>query len=218
MFNKDKVVIRLSVGIGKNIEEAEEALLVAKTKKSKNNFFNIEIYNKKEKIEPKEEDYNKIIDSYLKLEDFLVNTNNCDKLKYLESFLYDSKTSLLNRVGYIIQIHKLKKENKYNNRVILFFDVDDMHLLNTKYGYTKVDEYLELIGKTLFNCIRKKRELQDQDFLNVIRNNPIPHRRNDSAGDEFVIDLNCPDYDFNIAKKVTIKYLTEIYKNQEEIS
>jgi len=217
MFDKNKVIAKLSVGIGYTIKEAGEALLFAKTKKNKNLFLNIEIYNGKNKLEIQENDYNETINSYNELEKFLIETKNQDKLKCLESFLYDPKTNLLNRIGYNLQINKLKKENKYKNRAILFFDVDDMHSLNEKLGYNKTDNCLKLIGQTLNHCIRKNRELEDQDFLNVTVNDPISHRKNDNVGDEFIIDLHCPNNDLSIAKKVAIRYLSEIYKEQENI-
>ena len=207
MKKLEGVVIRLSVGIGKNILEAEEALKIAKRKKHQKKEFNIEIYSGKP-IPYTIELPNKVVSAYLRLENKLSNSK--DSLKDLEMLKRDHKTGLLNRFGYFVEKNKLIKQKKYGkHRHILFFDADSMHSLNNKYGYVFVDKYLTAIGKALNENIRNR---DKKDILNV--GDPLNNRRNDTAGDEFIIDISCKEEE---VLNITKRYLRKCYEYQRKI-
>jgi len=205
------VVIKLSVGIGRNIKEAEEALKIAKKNKHKNKRFNIEIY-----IGPKlkytDTINSEIIDAYFRLEKKLSNCPTA--LKDLEIFKRDPKTKLLNKLGYYIEKQKLEVNKKYNpkNRFLFLFDADSMHLLNKKYGYETVDKYLETIGNALSEKIRRSRDRMKTDLLKI--RNQLHNRKNDAAGDEFIIDLSCNQKDL---RKIAERYITNCYEYQKKL-
>ena len=161
------VLIKLSVGIGKNLAEAEEALKVAKKNKHKHKKFNIEIYTGKTIKYNVDLMPNEIIDAYLRLENKLSNSSK--DLLDLEKLKRDPKTKLLNKLGYYIEKKKLEEKKIYNskNRHILLFDADSMHHLNKKYGYETVDKYLEAIGKTLAENIRDSDTRKEKDLLKI---------------------------------------------------
>lgn len=210
-INLKGVTIKLSVGIGRNLAEAELALKSAKKNKYKHRKFNIKIYSGKklncDKPVPKT-----IIDAYLRLEKKLSDSPKA--LLDLEKFKKDPKTKLLNKLGYYIEKTKLEKTKKYNpdKRFILLFDVDSMHALNKKYGYEKVDKILEAIGKALNDNIRNSLDRKEKDLLKI--KDLLNNRKNDSAGDEFIIDLSCEKkYLRNIAER----YLIKCYEYQKKI-
>ncbi len=207
----EKVLIKLSVGIGHNLLEAEEALKIAKKNKYKHKKFNVEIYNgpklKYINIIPSE-----IINAYIRLEKKLSNFPNA--LKDLEILKRDPKTKLLNKLGYYIEKKRLEKTKKYNikNRFIFLFDADSMHYLNKKYGYETVDRYLEAIGKALSKNIRNSKDRKEKDMLNS--NDLLNNRKNDAAGDEFIIDLSC---NRKYLKQIADRYITYCYEYQKRL-
>jgi len=203
--------IKLSVGIGRNIAEAEYALKIAKKNKYKPQKFNIQIYSGKklncDKPVPKT-----IIDAYLRLEKKLSDSPKA--LLDLEKFKKDPKTKLLNKLGYYIEKTKLEQKKEYNpdQRFILLFDADSMHDLNKKYGFAKVDKYLEAIGKALNDNIRDSLERKEKDLLKI--KDLLNNRKNDSAGDEFIIDLSC---DKKHLRTIAERYLIKCYEYQKKI-
>lgn len=207
----EKILIKLSVGIGHNLLEAEEALKVAKKNKHKHKKFNIEIYTgpklKYTDVIPSE-----IIEAYLRLEKRL--SNSPKGLIDLEILKRDPKTKLLNKLGYYIEKQKLENTKKYNfkNRYILLFDADSMHFLNKKYGYETVDKYLEAVGKALSENIRYSKDRKEKDMLKI--KDLLNNRKNDAAGDEFIIDLFC---DKKYLKQIAERYITNCYEYQKRL-
>ncbi|MFA5746238.1 MAG: diguanylate cyclase [archaeon] len=204
------IIIKLSAGIGRNLREAEETLKIAKTKKYRKTY-NIELYSGPRlkstvKNLPKE-----VINSYKRLEIELSKSKSA--ISDLEVLKRDPKTGLLNKTGYLIEKEKLKSHNKYNSRFVILFDCDSMHRLNQRYGYCFVDKYLTLIGNTLNNCTRKDNHRKEKDI--IITQDPLMHRKNDSAGDEFIIDISCKEKDI---KNVAKRYLAEIYNAQKKLA
>lgn len=202
----DGIIIRLSVGIGRNILEAEEALKIAKKRKYQKKAFNIKIYTG-EKIKELKNISKNAVSAYLRLEKKLLDSKS---LKDLEILKTDPKTGLLNRFGYFIEKHKLKKQRKYGKkRFIILFDADSMHNLNNKYGYTVVDKYLNTIGKALRDTTRHRDTKNTHNVGDALYN-----RRNDTAGDEFIVDISCKREDLiNITKR----YLTKCYEYQKKL-
>lgn len=207
----EKILIKLSVGIGHNLLEAEEALKVAKKNKHKHKKFNIEIYAgpklKYTDVIPSE-----IIDAYLRLEKRL--SNSPKDLIDLEILKRDPKTKLLNKLGYYIEKQKLENTKKYNhkNRYILLFDADSMHFLNKKYGYETVDKYLEAVGQALSENIRDSKDRKEKDMLKI--KDLLNNRKNDAAGDEFIIDLFC---DKKYLRQIAERYITNCYEYQKRL-
>lgn len=189
------------------MQEAEQALKIAKKNKKLKKEFNIEIYSGKP-LKKSKNIYKKSINAYLRLEKKLSKYPKL--LSDLETLKIDPKTGLLNRFGYFVERNKLIKQKKYGkDRFIIFFDADSMHYLNKKYGYFIVDKYLDSIGKALNNSIRRK----DKDILNV--SEALYNRKHDTAGDEFIIDISCKEKDLlPIAKR----YITNCYEYQRKIS
>lgn len=207
----EKILIKLSVGIGHNLLEAEEALKVAKKNKHKHKKFNIEIYAgpklKYTDVIPSE-----IIEAYLRLEKRL--SNSPKDLIDLEILKRDPKTKLLNKLGYYIEKQKLENTKKYTpkNRYILLFDADSMHFLNKKYGYETVDRYLETVGKALSENIRDSKDRKEKDMLKI--KDLLNNRKNDAAGDEFIIDLFC---DKKYLRQIAERYITNCYEYQKRL-
>lgn len=206
------VVIKLSVGIGKNILEAEQALKIAKQKKHNSKEFNIEIYSGPN-LKYKNNLSKEWEDAYLRIEKNLSNFTNA--VLDLEILKKDPKTGLLNRFGYYIERKKLIDQQKYNpkDRYIILFDGDSMHNLNKKYGYSVVDKYLEEIGKALLKNIRNSKNRKEKDILKI--KDLLNTRKNDATGDEFIIDLSCPK---DQLIKITERYLTNCYEYQKKLS
>lgn len=201
------VVIRISVGIGRNLKEAEEALKIAKKNKKLKKEFNIERYSGKP-IKESKDISKKSINAYLRLEKELSKSKSL--LADLETLKVDPKTGLLNRFGYFVEKNKLIKQKKYGkNRFIIFFDADSMHYLNNKYGYSFVDKYLDSIGRALNDNVRKR---DRKDILNV--SEALYNRKHDTAGDEFIVDISCKEKDL---LNITKRYLTRCYEYQKKI-
>jgi PAS domain S-box-containing protein len=77
------------------------------------------------------------------------------KLKDLASL--DSLTGVLNKRAGFDALNETIKEANLNksNFTICFMDVDNLKLVNDKYGHKVGDEYLTKIAKTLLNVLRK---------------------------------------------------------------
>lgn len=211
----DGILLKFSVGIGNNINSAEKALMVAKQKKT-DSLYNIEINDVASSEAILDKNIESIVSSFLKIKEYL-SKNNPPLLKDLENFKYDKKTGLLNRIGYFIEIEDFKL--KHDKRCILFFDADNMHDINEKYGYDFVDKYLIVVGKTLEKSIRdKNKKDRFPDVLGYESDSTIFHRKNDSAGDEFIVNIAYDKPDFEFAKKIAKRYLDNIYLAQKELS
>ncbi|MFA5746237.1 MAG: diguanylate cyclase [archaeon] len=210
--NLKGVLIKLSVGIGKNILEAEQALKIAKSKKHQGKEYNIEIYSGPS-LKYKNYLSKKWEDAYLRIEKTLSNFSNA--VLDLEILKKDPKTGLLNRFGYYIEKKKLIDNHKYSpkDRFIILFDGDSMHNLNKIYSYSIVDKYLETIGKALLKSIRNSKDRKDKDILKI--KDLLNTRKNDATGDEFIIDLNCPK---DQLLPITKRYLTNCYEYQKKLS
>jgi GGDEF domain-containing protein len=208
----DGVLLKFSVGVGYTLLNAENALWKAKKNKNKDVLYNICISNKKTKeVLFKDK---RIITSYNKLKKFL-QKNNPSLIKDLENFKYDPKTKLLNKLGYLLELNEINTKE----RCILFLDVDNLHDINTKYGYSFVDKYLIKVGQELNKNIRQKnRKDFSYDVLNYVSSNNLFHRKNDSAGDEFIINLEYKEKDLKLAKKIAERYLEKIYSAQKKLS
>lgn len=205
----ERVVIRVSVGIGRNIEEAEEVLLRAKERKPESRRYNIEVYSGPGMPFPVEVQSD-TVKSYLKLEQRLKIYGDDEGLKDLENLKHDPKTGLLNRVGYLVEVAKLRNKGLYRNRVIIFIDGDDMKKANSLLGYAGTDRYLEAMGSALKSQIR-----QIETPYNTTRNIDILlNRKNDSGGDEFIVDLSC---DYSQAERIARRYVDAMYSAQLEL-
>lgn len=214
MISKDDegILIRFSVGIGYTISDAEKAVLLAKNSKNKNHLYNIRTLEEN-KIRTKLDTKLPIVKSYYKLQSYL-EKNNPNLLSDLDNFKYDKKTGLLNRVGYIIELNKSYISKK---RCVIFLDADYMHEINEKHGYKFVDKYLNESAKELQKNIRQKHIKKRVDILFYI-NDVFFHRKNDSAEDEFVIDLDYNQENLDFAKKIAKRYLENIYSAQKRLS
>jgi GGDEF domain-containing protein len=207
--NLESVIIKVSIGIGRNLAEAEQSIHVAKQRKDEHRYYNIELYQGRRIHEHHEED-NKAIRSYLRLEDKLRKQDDLEGLADLENLKIDPKTGLLNRTGYEIEVMKLRRAGEYHDRVIIFIDGDDMKRTNESLGYEETDRYLVSIGKALRGEIRTRNE-PDKKARNV---DVLLNRKNDSGGDEFIIDLHC---DYAHAEHVARRYVRAIYRAQQEL-
>jgi len=87
-----------------------------------------------------------------------------------------------------------------------------MHLLNKKYGYETVDRYLEAIGKALSENIRYSKDRNEKDLLKI--KDLLNNRKNDAAGDEFIIDLSCNK---KYLKQIAERYITNCYEYQKKL-
>ena len=178
--------------------------------------YNIEVNNTINDEVIVDENIQKVVDSYFKIKDYILE-NNPSLLDDLNKFKYDQKTGLLNRVGYFIEIHKQKVKN--TNRAIIFFDADFMHDVNEEYSYDFVDKYLIEIGKSFKKHIRfEKKGDRGVDILGYDDVNTIFHRKNDSAGDEFILNIECNKKDYKIAKNIAKRYLNYMYDAQRNLS
>ncbi len=206
----EQVVIKVSIGIGRNIEEAEAGLAMAKQRKHEGRLYNIEHYSGKP-LAHEVETSNKTVQSYLRLEDKLSQMDDKEGRDDLENLKQDPKTGLLNKVGYMVEVAKLRKESKYDNRLIILIDGDNMKQANTLLGYEVTDEYLEVMGRALKRQIRSI----ETPFNNVRNTDILLNRKNDSGGDEFIIDISC---DHAHAELVAKRYVEAMYLAQLELN
>ena len=216
LFNKEKdfenslikkELITLSCGIGRSYEEATKAVIKAKKNKKKK-YYNLAIYSGtrlKSKIHGV---FKK------KAEDFFILSKQLDP-KYqeiLENFcLHDPVTGLLNKTGFVIKLEELKKRG-IEEGYYIFFDIDDLHDWNSKIGYSKVDEYLEMIGKEIL-----KRTRHHHLYNQEIRAEDIAvHRLNESAGDEFLIFVPAKHNNKNLdyVKSLAERLIRNVYEKQ----
>src|SRR3989344_6683395 len=168
-----KEVMTVSCGIGRSFEEAVAAMRIAK--KTKGQEYNIKVY-KGERLRSKlHEVFKQRAKEYFELSNALTN----DQKKILENFsLRDPLTGLLNKIGFVLKLEELKKSG-INSGYYILFDLDDLHEWNQKLGYSKVDRYIEEIGKVIVSNIRQRNDKLTSDL--------VGHRLNESAGDEFLI-------------------------------
>jgi len=216
LFNKEKdyknslinkELITLSCGIGRSYKEATKAVIKAKKNKKKR-YYNLVIYSGNRLQSKIHWVFKK------KAEDFFVLSKKLDP-KYqeiLENFcLHDPVTGLLNKTGFVIKLEELKKRG-IEQGYYIFFDIDNLHDWNSKIGYAKVDEYLEMIGKEILKRT-KHHELYNQE----IRAEDIAvHRLNESAGDEFLIFAPAKhnNKNLNYVKSLAERLIRNIYEKQ----
>ncbi|MFC1741642.1 GGDEF domain-containing protein [Nanoarchaeota archaeon] len=206
----ESVMIKVSIGIGHNLTEAEEGLKVAKSRKDENRHYNIELY-RGESLPPPMEERNPVVDSFIRLEQKLRCENLEDSISDLYMLKHDPKTGLLNRMGYEVEVQKLRQRHSYDNRVIILIDGDDMKRTNTRLGYELTDRYLEAIGHAL------KRQVRQASFTRdgMREADVLVNRKNDSGGDEFIIDIAC---DYRNAASIAERYVHAMYALQSELS
>lgn len=204
-------LITLSCGIGRSYEEAVNALFEAKGNKGKEKY-NIIIYDGPRLRSKLHEGIKEKANKYLDLAKIMTP----EQRKLLDQItLYDPVTGLLNKVGFAIKLSEFQskgiKEGYY-----IFLDIDDLHAWNIKLGYTKVDLYLESIGKTIHTSLRYHNLYPLAEGIPDLAG----HRLNESAGDEFLIFVpgnhNLENNDE--IKKIAERILEKIYENQKGIS
>jgi len=203
-------IITLSCGIGRSFEEAVEAIKKAKKNKI-NNFNNICVYTGRRLRSKLHESLKEKVKNYHMLSRVLSD----EYRRILEEFaLKDPVTGLLNKTGFVLNLEKLKEKGIIEGYYLLF-DLDNLHDWNNKLGYTKVDEYIEMIGKVIHSNIRH--ENMDVEHGKQRTADVIAHRLNESAGDEFLIFIPCPHSDSNLAnaKKIAERILQKIYEAQK---
>jgi len=170
LFKKTNI-IQVSCGIGKSFEEATNALLKAKKNKGKV-YYNIQIYKGKILRSKIPEGFKVRAKNFLRLAKKLSQ----EERKILEEVsLRDPITGMYNKTGFVIKLEALRKE-KRDLGYYMLFDLDDLHYWNHKIGYSKVDKYIEVIGKVIAGNVRHNR---GEDI--------VAHRLNESAGDEFLV-------------------------------
>lgn len=202
------VVIRVSVGIGRNMAEAEYALFNAKQRKRDNKMYNIVRYYGMEIVCPQIDTGSDAVQSYLALEKRLAEQGDSDGLEHLGNLKHDPMTGLLNRTGYAVEVKRLTDQKRYNDRIIMIIDGDDMKKANALLGYEKTDMYLVAIGKSLKSEVRQDREAPRPNDI-------LLNRKNDSGGDEFVIDISCP---YTQAENIARRYVDAVYNAQAGLS
>ncbi|MBW2963973.1 diguanylate cyclase [Candidatus Woesearchaeota archaeon] len=205
----DDVVIKVSIGIGRNVAEAEEALGYAKRKKSEGKYYNIESYHG-DPLPPPDMERTRVVESFLRLEQKLLLEGFDESLTDLNMLKYDPKTGLLNRTGYEVEVQKLRNRYAYDDRVIILIDGDDMKKANSTLGYDGTDRYLEAIGRALKGQVRQNVFSRD----GVREPDVLVNRKNDSGGDEFIVDVQCP---YNEARKIAMRCVDAMYAAQREL-
>jgi GGDEF domain-containing protein len=206
----DDVMIKVSIGIGRNITEAEHSLAQAKQRKGDGNYYNIRVYGCKPLPAP-EPEHNPVVDSFLRLEQRLLSEGFEDEISDLDSLKYDAKTGLLNRMGYEVEVRKLHHREAYADRVIILIDGDNMKHTNTLLGYEETDRYLEAIGRALKSQIRQAQSSKKGSSETDRETDVLVNRKNDSGGDEFIIDLGC---DYCHAGNIAKRYVDAMYQAQ----
>jgi GGDEF domain-containing protein len=210
LVSLDDVVIKVSVGIGRSMAEAEAALLVAKARKGEGRCCNIEQYEGFPLFseEPFE---SPAVSSYLRLEGKMAKQRDLAALLDLESLKHDPKTGLLNRTGYGVEVSKLRGRGMYNDRVIILIDGDDMKDANSRMGYDETDRYLAAMGLALRDQVRTgvRADVASRGHDILI------NRKNDGGGDEFVVDLSC---DYADAGKIAERYVCAMYSAQVRLN
>ncbi len=135
----------------------------------------------------------------------------------IEKRCIDDSTTALTPFGYHFKIaHEINPhrnlhsnvDNIYRYRVIV--DANDMHFWNDKLGYDKVSAQLNIIGKTLVQSTRKTTPERVGD---LIFRPILVSRMHGSAGDEFFLDLYCPE---DSIKPLVERVLDKIYSTQLE--
>jgi len=172
-------IITMSCGIGRSFKEAMVAVAEAKKSKTK---FNLRFYEGHKLRSMIHKNFKKRAKDYFKL----AKTLNKEQINSLQSIsFHDPITGLLNKTGFVIKLEELRKKGITDGYYVLF-DLDDLHYWNSKLGYLKVDEYLEMIGKEVVNTLRSRKLSTSEERVVEV----IGHRLNESAGDEFLIFIS----------------------------
>ncbi|MGB9707981.1 MAG: GGDEF domain-containing protein [Candidatus Pacearchaeota archaeon] len=203
-------IIKVSCGIGRSFEEAARAVAEAKKNKGKDDF-NIRVYNGVRLKSKLPESFKQRVQEYLLLARGLTE----EQKKILANFsLYDPVTGLLNKMGFVLELEKLKQKG-ITEGYYLLFDMDDLHEWNNKLGYTEVDRYLEVIGQTIKNNIRHEKLIYSEERVTDV----VGHRLNESAGDEFLIFVPAEHNEKNVErlKIMATRLLEKIYERQLEM-
>lgn len=209
MITRDDI-IKVSCGIGRSFEEAARAVREAKKEKNKKEF-NIKVYNGDRLRSKIPESFKQRVQEYSSLAKGLTE----EQKKILENFsLKDPLTGLLNKLGFVLELEKLKQKGITEGYYILF-DLDDLHEWNNKLGYTEVDKYIEVIGKTIKTNLRHEKLIESKERIADI----VGHRLNESAGDEFLIFVPAEHHEKNLEKlkTIAIRLLEKIYEKQIEM-
>jgi GGDEF domain-containing protein len=212
-MKSEEFIIGLSVGIGFSLNEAQEALKIAKKGKEKvvegeairiDGPYNIAIY-KGTPLPDKAISLDEVTRDLTILNKYTGETYQ-DMLKLIEGKKIDSLTGTLTPYGYFIELDLIRKaEEKVYKRTpkrnILLFDGDNMKHWNETYNYEEVTEHLIQIGKALNEHTHKiisgdrKSDLilrTNKSELEEIADGSLVHRKHGTAGDEFIINLRAP--------------------------
>ncbi|MCX8194081.1 MAG: diguanylate cyclase [Candidatus Pacearchaeota archaeon] len=203
-------IIKVSCGIGRSFEEAARAVAEAKKEKGKTEF-NVKIYHGPRLRSKLPESFKQRVEEYRKLARGLTE----EQKKILENFsLRDPLTGLLNKMGFVLELEKLKQKG-ITEGYYLLFDIDDLHDWNNKLGYAEVDKYIEIIGQTIQKNIRHEKLVDYKERVADI----VGHRLNESAGDEFLIFVPAEHNEKNLEKLklMATRLLEKIYEKQIEM-
>ena len=209
-MNTKTDIIKLSCGIGRSFEEAARAITEAKKEKGKNEF-NIKTYQGTRLRSKIPESFKERVQEYFKLAKGLTE----EQKNILENFsLRDPVTGLLNKMGFVLELEKLKQKG-ITDGYYLLFDMDDLHEWNSKLGYTEVDRYIEIIGKAIKTNIRHEKLTDTKERVADV----VGHRLNESAGDEFLVFVPSEHNEKNIErlKLLAVRLLEKIYEKQIEM-
>jgi len=201
-------IITMSCGIGKSFKEAMVAVAEAKKSKTK---FNLNFYRGPKLRSRIHENFKQRAKDYFNL----AKTLSEEQIKALQSFsFHDPVTGMLNKTGFVIKLEELKKRGITNGYYVLF-DLDDLHYWNSKLGYLKVDEYLEMIGKEVVNTLRSRKLSTPEERVVEV----VGHRLNESAGDEFLIFISLKHCEKNREKikDLVQNILKNVYQKQSEM-
>ncbi|MEM4152809.1 MAG: diguanylate cyclase [Candidatus Pacearchaeota archaeon] len=203
-------IIKVSCGIGRSFEESARAVAEAKKEKGKTEF-NIKIYQGPRLRSKLPESFKQRVQEYHKLARGLTE----EQKRILKNFsLRDPLTGLLNKMGFVIELEKLRQKGITEGYYILF-DIDDLHYWNSKLGYAEVDKYIEIIGQTIQNNIRHEKLIDSKEKITDV----VGHRLNESAGDEFLIFVPAEHNEKNLEKikLMATRLLEKIYEKQIEM-
>ena len=201
-------IITMSCGIGRSFKEAMVAVTKAKKSKTK---FNLKFYEGRKLRSKIHKNFKKRAKDYFNL----AKTLSKEQIKALQSFsFHDPITGMLNKTGFVIKLEELKKRGITKGYYILF-DLDDLHYWNSKLGYLKVDEYLEMIGREIVDTLRSRKLSTPEERVVEV----VGHRLNESAGDEFLIFISLKQCEKSREKikEVVHDILKRVYEKQSEI-
>jgi len=209
--HENPFIIGLSVGIGNSIIEAQTALKKAKSMKEEviegkpirvrfNGDYCISTYDgepQNDKFVPLIELENdiEILNEY-KEKDPQVYSHI---LEIIEGKKIDSSTGTFTPYGYQFELNnilerEMKERGRLPKRNILFFDCNDMHHWNDFSNYDEVTRHISKIGEALNGDTHgvETGERYSDLVARIEGYNPLVHRIHGNAGDEFAIDVRCP--------------------------